>query len=434
MRKKLLPLLFAAFFFIYGGLSSVSAMDLVPKIDNFIFLVDSSGSMGWEYKDSGKTKIVLAKEILSQLNRHIPELGYISSLNTLAPLKTYAEPAVYNTMSYGQAIDTIPTDILTWGFMGNPTPLGESITAMSSTIECTPDSKALILISDGGNNQGTDPVQAARALYEKHHPNLCIHVISLAETAKNQKLLDEIASLNACSESTTFEELQNQDNRAAFVQEVFYDIAADSDQDGVSDIKDQCPGTPLGVAVDAKGCPFDSDGDGVFDYMDECPDTPAGVQVDYVGCPLDTDGDGVPDYLDACPETPADFAVDAQGCPLPITIDLELEFDLNKADIKQKYHHRLEEVAMFLIHHPGVTAVVEGHTDSQGAASYNQKLSKERAQSVVTYLNEKFGVDPSIIQALGYGEERPIATNDTADGRQKNRRVVVVITGAYQTR
>jgi OOP family OmpA-OmpF porin len=432
MEKKLFSLVFATLFFLYGGLSSALAVDLVPKIDNFIFLVDSSGSMGWEYKECGKTKIVLAKEILSQLNRHIPELGYVSSLDTLAPLKTYAEPAVYNSMAYGKAIDSIPTDILTWGFMGNPTPLGESITAMSSTIECTPDSKALILISDGGNNQSTDPIQAARALYEKHHPNLCIHVISLAETAKNQKLLDEIASLNACSENTTFEELQNQDNRAAFVQEVFYDIAADSDQDGVSDIKDQCPGTPLGVAVDEKGCPFDSDGDGIPDYMDECPDTPEGVQVDQIGCPLDTDGDGVPDYLDACPNTPADFAVDAKGCPLPISIDLGIQFDLDKSTVKQKYHQKLEEVAQFLNTHHGVTAVVEGHTDSQGASSYNMKLSQERAQSVVTYLNEKFGVDPSILVAKGYGEERPIASNATPEGRQQNRRVLVVISGAYQ--
>jgi OOP family OmpA-OmpF porin len=433
MRKKLFSLLFVAMFFIYGGLSSALAMDLVPKVDNFIFLVDSSGSMGREYKDSGKTKIVLAKEILSQLNRHIPELGYISTLETLAPLKTYAEPAVYSRMDYGQAINAIPTDILTWGFIGNPTPLGESIAAMSSTIECTPDSKALILISDGGNNQGTDPIKAASALYEKHHPNLCIHVISLAETATDQKLLDDIASLNSCSESTTYEDLQNQDSRAAFIQEVFYDIAADSDRDGISDIKDQCPGTPLGVAVDAEGCPFDSDGDGVYDYMDECPDTPEGVQVDRIGCPLDTDGDGVPDYLDACPGTPADFAVDAQGCPLPISIDLGIQFDLNKSNIKQEYHQRLEEVAAFLNSHPGVTAAVEGHTDSQGAASYNMKLSQERAQSVVTYLNEKFNVDPSILKATGYGEERPIASNETPEGRQKNRRVLIVISGAYQT-
>jgi len=90
----------------------------------------------------------------------------------------------------------------------------------------------------------------------------------------------------------------------------------DSDNDGVPDYLDICPGTPLGVKVDATGCPLDSDGDGVPDYLDKCPNTPKGVQVDKNGCPLDSDGDGVPDYLDKCPDTPKGVQVDKDGCPL----------------------------------------------------------------------------------------------------------------------
>ncbi|MDP4272185.1 MAG: OmpA family protein [Bacteroidota bacterium] len=90
----------------------------------------------------------------------------------------------------------------------------------------------------------------------------------------------------------------------------------DSDGDGVADYLDKCPNTPAGVKVDANGCPLDSDGDGVPDYLDKCPNTPAGVQVDAKGCPIDSDGDGVPDYLDKCPNTPAGVQVDANGCPL----------------------------------------------------------------------------------------------------------------------
>ncbi|GAU09149.1 OmpA family protein [Desulfoplanes formicivorans] len=434
MRKTLFSLVVAAMILIYGGLHSVSAMDLVPKIDNFIFLVDSSGSMGWEYKETGKTKIMLAKEILSQLNRHIPELGYVSSLETMAPLKTYAPPTVYDTSSYGQAIDMIPTDILTWGFIGNPTPLGKGLSAMDSIIGCMPGSKALILVTDGGHNQGKEPIMVAQALYEKHYPDLCIHVVSLAQTAQEHQLVNHMASLSSCSASITYEEMQNQAKRAAFIQKVFYDMATDSDHDGVIDTADHCPDTPMGVAVDDRGCPFDSDGDGVYDYMDKCPDTPEGVQVNASGCPLDTDGDGVYDYMDACPQTPADFAVDARGCPLPIKIDLGIEFDHDKAIIKQKYHHKLEEVALYLKQHSGVTATIEGHTDNRGAAAYNQQLSLKRAQNVASYLTEQFGVDPSILKTRGYGEDRPIASNKTAEGRQKNRRVLVVISEAYQAR
>ena len=89
----------------------------------------------------------------------------------------------------------------------------------------------------------------------------------------------------------------------------------DSENDGVYDSLDKCPGTPVGVEVDQVGCPLDSDKDGVYDYLDKCPGTPTGVKVDKVGCPLDSDKDGVPDYLDSCPGTPAGAKVDQYGCP-----------------------------------------------------------------------------------------------------------------------
>ncbi len=90
----------------------------------------------------------------------------------------------------------------------------------------------------------------------------------------------------------------------------------DEDQDGVPDCYDQCPGTPFGWPVDSVGCPFDTDKDGVPDCYDECPDTPFGVMVDSKGCPLDEDKDGVPDHLDKCPGTPIGVRVDENGCPI----------------------------------------------------------------------------------------------------------------------
>ena len=99
----------------------------------------------------------------------------------------------------------------------------------------------------------------------------------------------------------------------------------DSDGDGVIDLFDRCPGTPLGVPVDGFGCPADEDHDGVYDYLDKCPGTPAGTRVDRTGCPApavrDSDGDGVLDAVDKCPGTPAGVAVDSTGCPLPVKKD-----------------------------------------------------------------------------------------------------------------
>ncbi len=204
----------------------------------------------------------------------------------------------------------------------------------------------------------------------------------------------------------------------------------DSDGDGVIDSEDKCPDTPRGVRVDRSGCPLDSDGDGVPDYQDKCPDTPRGVKVDRSGCPLDSDGDGVYDYLDKCPDTPRDLKVDSTGCPIlmkeNVSIRLDIQFDVNKADIKPEYHERLKEVADFMVKYPETKAVIEGHTDSTGAAAYNQKLSQRRAESVRDYLIKNFNISPDRLTAKGYGEEKPVASNDTKEGRSQNRRIEAV--------
>lgn len=200
----------------------------------------------------------------------------------------------------------------------------------------------------------------------------------------------------------------------------------DSDNDGVIDDLDKCPGTPAGVKVDAKGCPIDSDNDGVPDYLDKCPGTPAGVKVDANGCPIDSDRDGVPDYLDKCPGTPFGTHVDKDGCPPPakkVTISLDVEFDFDKADIKKKYHEELGKVANFLEKYPTISGTIEGHTDNVGGAEYNMKLSQRRAENVKKYLVEKYKVSATRLTAKGYGLTKPIADNNSAKGRQKNRRV-----------
>jgi OmpA-OmpF porin, OOP family len=200
----------------------------------------------------------------------------------------------------------------------------------------------------------------------------------------------------------------------------------DSDGDGVTDSNDKCPDTPKGVAVDEQGCPFlgDTDGDGVTDDLDKCPDTAQGAPVDIQGCPLDSDGDGVYDYLDKCPGTPKGVIVDEKGCP--VSFHLLIEFDYDKADVRPAYHNNLKDAANFIRENPAPQILVAGHTDSRGTDSYNQNLSQRRAENVRKYLIDTFGISAGKLEARGYGETRPVATNDTAAGRQKNRRVEVI--------
>jgi OOP family OmpA-OmpF porin len=199
----------------------------------------------------------------------------------------------------------------------------------------------------------------------------------------------------------------------------------DSDGDGVVDASDKCPGTLKGVKVDSSGCPLDSDGDGVYDHLDKCPGTPKGVTVDGNGCPPDSDGDGIYDYLDKCPDTPKGIAVDSQGCDLKMT--LHINFDLNQAVIKPEFKDELKKAAVFIEVNKDIPYVlVAGHTDALGTDAYNQKLSERRAEAVRQYLIEKHGVDAARIRAKGYGESRPVADNDTREGRYQNRRVEII--------
>jgi len=206
----------------------------------------------------------------------------------------------------------------------------------------------------------------------------------------------------------------------------------DTDGDGVPDNLDKCPNTPKGVNVDKDGCPLDSDKDGVADHLDKCPNTPTGVKVDNVGCPFDTDKDGVLDYQDKCPNTPAGDKVDANGCTIPVVLPCEsvklmIEFDTNKADIKNVYYDELKKVGDRLNKYPNATTVIEGNTDNVGAATANMKLSELRAASVRKYIIDKFGINADRLTAKGYGETKPIATNKTVEGRKENRRVDAVL-------
>ncbi|WP_269618903.1 OmpA family protein [Zhongshania sp. BJYM1] len=204
----------------------------------------------------------------------------------------------------------------------------------------------------------------------------------------------------------------------------------DADGDGVSDEMDQCPGTPSGVQVDSVGCPLDGDNDGVADYLDQCPNTPAGAEVNAVGCPLDGDNDGVVDADDACPDTPAGQAVMSNGCAKDQAVILRgVNFELNSAKLTMNAETILNDVAATLTSSPGFNVELQGHTDSSGSDSYNMNLSQNRAKSVKNYLVGS-GVESSRLTATGYGEEQPIASNETSEGRAENRRVELKVLGS----
>jgi OOP family OmpA-OmpF porin len=128
-------------------------------------------------------------------------------------------------------------------------------------------------------------------------------------------------------------------------------------------------------------------------------------------------------------EAVIDCAFDVKEIQPPerLCMALQMEFDTDQADIKAEYRDELAKVGDYMKKYPTTTAVIEGHTDDVGGYEYNMKLSQKRAENVVNYLVVNFGIDRSRLSAKGYGYTRRIAYNNTAEGRQKNRRIDAVI-------
>ncbi|WP_445386577.1 OmpA family protein [Robiginitalea sp. IMCC44478] len=200
----------------------------------------------------------------------------------------------------------------------------------------------------------------------------------------------------------------------------------DSDGDGVADKDDACP-NEAGLPALA-GCP-DADGDGVADKDDDCP-SEAGPAANG-GCPWpDTDGDGVLDKDDQCPDVAGTVA--NNGCP-EVTEEVQKQlneyartilFDTGKASLKTESVSVFVDIIKILNEYPNAKFTVEGHTDSVGSEKLNQQLSEKRANSVRDFLIKE-GIAADRLTAVGYGESRPIASNNTRAGRTQNRRVEI---------
>jgi outer membrane protein OmpA-like peptidoglycan-associated protein len=234
-------------------------------------------------------------------------------------------------------------------------------------------------------------------------------------------------------------------------------MGTDRDGDGIPDDIDQCPDVPEDKDgfEDQDGCPdYDNDKDGIYDTQDKCPNDPEdrdGFQ-DEDGCPdPDNDKDGICDPwvakegklaqyakickgIDLCPNQPETFNgfKDDDGCPDEKPQEIKQKFTLTgvnfktaSAELLEESYYMLETVYNSLEAYPKVKVEIAGHTDNEGSADYNRVLSEERAKTVMKYLINR-GISPDRLTAKGYGKERPVASNNMAEGRAKNRRVELI--------
>lgn len=202
----------------------------------------------------------------------------------------------------------------------------------------------------------------------------------------------------------------------------------DSDGDGILNGLDDCPRTPRAAAgyVDIFGCPIDSDFDGVPDFEDSCKDGPEGALVDEFGCPIDSDGDGVYDGIDDCPDTPAGIEVDGRGCIdisfIRKSVVVNVDYKPGSFEIDYRTKERLQPLIKKLLILSHINITINGYTDNIGPAEANQTVSQRRANRMRDWLVTQ-GIAADRMTAVGKGETNFIASNQTADGRAKNRRV-----------
>lgn len=377
------------------------AAGYVQNVETFMVILDSSGSMADKYQ--GQRKFDLAKTIVSRMNRTIPGLQLTAGSRTfgskawpLSPKTTVVYgPGQYSESGLELALENLekPRGV---------SPLARAIDATGEDLRSTGGKIALIIVSDG-KDMDQAPVRAAEKVKSQFGERLCIHTVTVGDDTAGTKLMQEIAQASGCGRAVNADSIAANTTMASFVEQVFLAKApqtakapepkvmqtakvGDADGDGVADDVDQCPNTQTKL-VDTRGCPWDKDGDKIADYQDQCPDTPRGAPVNAVGCWV---------------------------------LDM-VHFDFDKAELKPQYQPVLREAAKILKENPSLRVEIQGYTDNIGDSRYNSDLSLRRAKTIQDYL-VNIGVPQERLTAKGYGENKPIAQNQSADGRAQNRR------------
>jgi OOP family OmpA-OmpF porin len=356
---------------------------MVQDVDNFLVLLDTSGSkLQMTGKIDRQTQeeqainlLKRSKQIVLLMNETIPyELDLQAGLRAFGQIKTEAgrqnTVLLYGMTEYFQsgltdAVNRAPAE------PAGLTYLAEAIDAASFDMETVSGKTALIIVSDGVTPEG-DPVGAAADLADMYGSDVCIYCIHIGVNPKGLALLEQVSQQAECGFTVQDSQVQTAAGMADFVEQVF--------------LAEPPPPEP------------------------EPEPEPAP--------PPDTDGDGYIDSQDMCPNSPQRASVDSSGC----WVIERVHFDFDQASIKPEYEDSLADLAMVMRLNPDLSLTVHGHADSIGSEEYNMNLSERRAEAAKQFLARR-GIDEERISTEGHGETDPVASNETEDGREQNRRV-----------
>ena len=168
---------------------------MIPRVDNFVILVDQSGSMFMEHKERKEVKAKLVKKMLLSMNERIPELGYTAAIQGFYPKETLIGPETFSQAFFKREIEKLPEK---GKIFGNRTPLGVEIKSLNKIMNRFSGKTAIIIVSDGESNEGMDPFKAARFIHSEH-TNVCFDVISFADSKEGEMTLKKINGLGNCT-------------------------------------------------------------------------------------------------------------------------------------------------------------------------------------------------------------------------------------------
>ena len=355
----------------------VQGGDYAQKVDNFVVILDKSGSMGDLYK--GQKRLDYAKDMVSRMNRTIPDLMLTGSLRTFGRVAVFSSsftalewgPTAYSKMGLDGGLNKV-------GFSVGDSPLNAALDAAAQDLKSAKGNIAVIIFTDANKEvmNYKAVLKSAANLKSQYGNKICIYTVQIGKDAAAKKLLQQVAQAGQCGFYTNADQITSSAGMAGFVQKIF--LAKVEKVEVVQEVV---------VVVKPAPC-IDNDADGVCDKDDQCLKTPKGAKVDYRGCWVLGD----------------------------------VFFDFDKSLIKSRFYPELNAVVKVLNKDRSLKVRIEGNTDNIGTAKYNMGLSERRANSVMEYLVNA-GINKNRLSAVGYGFSKPIATNATDAGRALNRRV-----------
>jgi OOP family OmpA-OmpF porin len=325
--------------------AALQAGQFKQRTNAFMVILDRSGSMAKMYK--GHVKTQLADELLTRMNQTLPNMPLTGGLETFGRMKTFTDQYATSKVVYGPTAyskDGFASGLASAECARGLSPLDSAINLASESMKNVQGQTALIIVSDGvKEDMNYDAaVAAAKKMKSQYGDRLCIYVVQIGDDKEGTKILGKIAEAGGCGFAVKGDEIMSGDGMAAFVTDVFLEKVVQEVVEEVVEVK-PAPG------------------------------------------PGDSDGDGVPDDIDQCPNTPKGAVVDARGC---YVVD-KVYFDFDKYNIKPEFQAALDAQAMVMKNNPSLKMTISGNTDSIGTPEYNMGLSIRRAKAVKAYLVSK---------------------------------------------